>query len=85
MKEELTPQGEANSSSVDMETPMPEQGQIRLLSLSACLMQTFAAGMIQRKQNGLLAAKRVSCLLRFMLGINLILEPNEIPFSFEAT
>jgi len=58
MKEELTPQGEANSSSVDMETPMPEQGQIRLLSLSACLMQTFAAGMIQRKQNGLLAAKR---------------------------
>lgn len=59
--EELSRDGEGEISKVTK--PLQEDAQIRLLSFSACLMQSFVAGIVERKQSALLAAKKVRRLI----------------------
>lgn len=44
---------------------LDDVSQIRLLSFSACLMQSYGAGIIERKNNALLAAKKCARLYQY--------------------
>lgn len=52
--------GNSQDDAPEALTPLTDKSQIRLLSFSACLMQSFRAGMIERKKSALFAAKKVS-------------------------